>query len=321
MAEPTHIHEHHHGAIHNHEGVQAQVTADNARRVAIALCVTIVLMVVEVAGGILSGSLALLADAGHMLADAFSLGLAFVAFRLSSRPADVRRSFGYHRFQVLAAFVNGALLLAIVGWVVFEAGARLFKPAPISGGLMLAVAFAGLAANIIAALVLHGGDRHSLNMRAAFLHVMGDLLGSVGAILAAGIILLTGWLAADAVISIVISGLVLVSAWRVLQSSGHILMEGTPLHLNMDDIRRALLEDIPGVEDIHHVHLWSLTEKKVMATLHARLAEGVSPVQTLRDMNALLARRFGIDHATIQIESGFCADHAAAGGTETCDKC
>lgn len=327
MAEPTLDHDHHHDHDHDHEhhhgheASHAEVTADNARRVAIAMGITGVLMLVEVAGGIMTGSLALIADAGHMLADSFSLGLAFAAFRLSARPADIRRSFGYHRFQVLAAFVNGAVLLAIVAWVLFEAATRLFNPEPIKGGLMLVVAFIGLLANVAAAFVLHGGDRHSLNMRAALLHVLGDLLGSVGAMIAAGIILATGWMAADPIISIVISGLVLVSAWRVLRLSGHILMEGTPHHLDVDEIRQALLGGIAAVEDIHHVHLWSLTEKKAVLTLHARLAEGADSSKALHAMNDLLAHRFGIHHATIQIETSACTDGLGPNISEVCDKC
>ena len=311
--DPGHGHSDHGHSDHGH----GEVTTDNARRVAIAMGITAILMLAEVVGGFLAGSLALVADAGHMLADTFSLGLAFAAFRLSRRPPDLQRSFGYQRFQVLAAFVNGALLLVIVGWVIFEAVTRFFQPEPIKGALMLGVAFAGLLANIAAALVLYGGDRHSLNMRSALLHVIGDLLGSVGAMVAAAIILLTGWTAADPIISIVISGLILVSAWRVLRQSGHILMEGTPVGINIEEIRRALLAEVPAVADVHHVHLWSLTEKKAMLTLHARLAEGADSSKALHDMNALLANRFGITHTTIQIETNVCTD--SFGSFEACD--
>lgn len=305
MTEHAHD-DHSDGHAHNHEAV----TADNARRVMWAMLLTGGLMIVELVGGLLAGSLALIADAGHMLADTFALGLAFAAFRLSRRPADAARSFGYHRFQVLAAFVNGGALLAIVGWIIFEAVKRLIHPEPVAGGLMMGVAFVGLAANILGALILHGGDRNSLNMRSAWLHVMSDLLGSAGAIAAAGIILATGWYAADPIISIIISLLILRGAWRVLKESGHILMEGAPGHLDAGDIRNALMASVAGVEDVHHVHLWSLTEVQPMVTLHAKVADPANSNAILRAINTELKRRFGITHATIQIESGDCADHA-----------
>lgn len=300
----------HDDASHTHDHDHEAVTADNARRVMWAMTLTGALMIVEAAGGFLAGSLALIADAGHMLADTFALGLAFAAFRLSGRPADAVRSFGYHRFQVLAAFVNGAVLVAIVGWIIFEAVKRLVAPEPVAGGLMLGVAIAGLVANILGALILHGGDRNSLNMRGAWLHVMSDLLGSVGAMAAAGIILVTGWYAADPVISVIIALLILRGAWRVLKESGHILMEGAPGHLDADEIRKVLVAYVPGVEDVHHVHLWSLTERQPMVTLHAKVADGANSNAILCAINAELKRRFGISHATIQIESGDCVDQA-----------
>jgi cobalt-zinc-cadmium efflux system protein len=313
-----HGHDHHHGHAHHDHGGGI---ADNTRRLAIAFGLTCILMVVEVAGGIISGSLALLADAGHMLTDAFSLGLAWAAFHISERPADLRRTYGYHRFQVLAAFINGAMLLAIVGWIIFEGVMRLISPEPVQGEMMLGVAALGLLANIAAAYVLHGGDQHSLNMRSALLHVIGDLLGSVGAMLAAAVIMATGFYAADPIISIVISVLIVVSAWRVLRSSAHILMEGSPAHLDGDLIRTALLENVAGIEDIHHLHIWSLSERKNVVTLHARVKMVADQSQILQDINALLTRHFGISHVTTQIETGPCADAREAANMKARDNC
>ena len=196
---------------------QSRDPARNERRVLAALCLTGVFMLVEAAGGLLSGSLALLADAGHMLTDTAALALAWVAFRTSRRPADPRRSYGYHRLQVIAAFVNGAALAAIVAWIAFEAIGRLLEPRPIDGPLMLAVAAVGLLVNISAFLILHGADRDNLNVRGAILHVVGDLLGSVATLAAAGVILATGWTPIDPMLSLLVAVLILRSAWALVR--------------------------------------------------------------------------------------------------------
>jgi len=200
----------------------------NIKRVQIALALTGTFMLVEVAGGILSGSLALLADAGHMLTDTMALALSAIAFRVSSRPADEKRSYGYQRFQILAAFVNGLSLLVIVGWILFEAVQRILSPSMVMGQTMLIVAAAGLVINIIVFFVLHGGDQENLNMRGAALHVLGDLLGSVAAITAALVILYTGWMPIDPILSIGVALLIFRSAWHLVKRSGHILLEGAP---------------------------------------------------------------------------------------------
>ena len=212
---------------------QAQ-TNSNMRRVTIALVLTATFMVVEVIGGIISGSLALLADAGHMLTDTMALALAAVAFHVSKRPADHRLTYGYQRFQILAAFVNGLSLLIIVGWILFEAVNRFLSPSNVIGGTMLIVAAAGLIVNIIAFVVLHGGDRDNLNIRGAALHVAGDLLGSVAAIIAAIVIIYTGWVPIDPILSVAVAMLILRSAWILLKRSSHVLLEGAPEWLNMD---------------------------------------------------------------------------------------
>ena len=201
---------------------------DNMRRVVIALVLTGAFMIVEVIGGILSGSLALLADAGHMLTDTMALALAAVAFQVCKRPADAKLTYGYHRFQILAAFVNGLSLIFIVGWILFEAVDRFLDPTEVLGETMLVVAAAGLVVNLIAFAVLHGGDRENLNIRGAAIHVAGDLLGSVAAIAAALVIIYTGWTPIDPILSVAVAMLILRSAWVLVKRSSHVLLEGAP---------------------------------------------------------------------------------------------
>ncbi len=278
-------------------------------RVVIALCLTGSFMVVEVIGGILSGSLALLADAGHMFTDTMALALAALAFHVSKRPADVRRSYGYQRFQILAAFVNGLSLLLIVGWILFEALRRLLVPEPVMGGMMLLVAVAGLVVNISAFAILHTGDRDNLNIRGAALHVAGDLLGSVAAIVAAIIIIYTGWMPIDPILSVAVAFLILRSAWSLIRRSAHILLEGAPEWFDQDAMQANVVQHVGGVTAIHHVHVWGLTPQRLMLTMHVILDPNNSdPACTIRDVKALLRRDYGISHSTIEIEYGECAD-------------
>jgi cobalt-zinc-cadmium efflux system protein len=282
----------------------------NMRRVIIALVLTGAFMIVEVIGGILSGSLALLADAGHMLTDTMALALAAVAFHVSRRPADSRRTFGYQRFQILAAFVNGLSLLIIVGWIFVEAVRRFISPHDVMGQTMLIVASAGLVVNVIAFIVLHGGDRENLNIRAAALHVAGDMLGSVAAIVAAIIIIYTGWLAVDPLLSIAVAFLILKSAWALVRQSGHVLLEGAPDWLDREEMQARIVERVPAVADIHHVHVWGLTPQDLMLTMHLRLdAPTVNHTSIVRDVKAVLREFYGIDHSTIEVEVDDCADH------------
>lgn len=280
----------------------------NERKLFWAMCLTAAFMVAEVAGGLVAGSLALLADAGHMLTDAAALAFAWVAARLSRRPADRKRSYGYHRFQVLAAFVNGIVLLGIVLWIGFEAVRRLHAPVEVLGGLMLAVAAGGLAVNLVVLRILHGSERPSLNVRGAALHVLGDLLGSVAAITAAVVILWTGWMPIDPLLSVVVALLILRSAWHLVRQSGHILLEGTPGHLDLAQVRSALIDSVPEVDDVHHMHAWSLTDERPLVTLHAHITDGADQQSALHRIKRLLHERFGVDHATVQIERGRCAD-------------
>jgi cobalt-zinc-cadmium efflux system protein len=278
-------------------------------RIRIALALTGTFMLVEVVGGILSGSLALLADAGHMLTDTMALALSAAAFSMSARPADHKRSYGYQRFQILAAFVNGLSLLLIVGWILFEAVQRLLQPSPVLGQTMLLVASAGLVVNIVVFLVLHRGDQENLNMRGAALHVLGDLLGSIAAIVAALIILSTGWMPIDPLLSVVVAGLIFRSAWHLVKRSAHVLLEGAPEWLDMDDIKSKIVAANPEVKEIHHVHVWGLTPQHPMLTMHVALNE-LQPNTTaiVRRIKELLSREYGIRHSTIEVECDDCAD-------------
>lgn len=281
----------------------------NMRRVILALILTACFMVVEVIGGILSGSLALLADAGHMLTDTMALGLAAVAFHVSKRPADRRLTFGYHRFQILAAFVNGLSLLLIVGWILFEAVQRFISPAEVLGQTMLVVAVAGLVVNIAAFLILHGADRDNLNISAAVIHVAGDLLGSVAAIVAALVIIKTSWMMIDPILSVAVAMLILKSAWVLVKRSAHVLLEGAPEWLDVEDMQRKIIEELPGVGGIHHVHVWGLTPQNLMLTMHVCLeAEAANPTDTIRRVKNFLRRDYGIDHCTIELEVDECSD-------------
>lgn len=308
----THSH-HGHGHHHGHHGNHGSA---NERRVFWAMILTVTFVGAEVAGGLLSGSLALLADAGHMLTDAASLALAWLGFRLARRPADPERSYGYHRFEVLAAFVNGIALFAIAGWIVFEAATRLADPVPVLGATMLGFAALGLVVNLGAFVILIGGDRANLNIWGAALHVMGDLLGSVAAIGAALVILATGWTPIDPILSVLVALLILRSAWFIIRNSAHILLEGSPEDIDLDELRTAMPAAVPGVEEVHHVHAWSLTQEKPLVTLHARVRPDADHMAVLTGIKSYLHDRFAITHMTVQIEYGGCVDTKEDGGQE-----
>jgi cobalt-zinc-cadmium efflux system protein len=275
---------------------------------AVAAALTGVFLIAEVVGGILSGSLALLADAGHMVSDFASLVLAWLGFRIATRPADLTRTYGFRRFAVLAAFVNGLSLFGIGVWILIEAAFRLFEPSSVLAGPMLWIAIAGLVVNIIAFFVLHGGDRENLNMRGAIAHVIGDLLGSVAAIIASVIILTTGWTAADPILSALIALILFKSAWGLVKDSGHVLLEGAPASIDVTAITQDLSEHVEGVLDVHHAHAWSLDGRKALMTMHARIAEDASGPDVVSRIKARLMRKHGVDHATIEIERETCLD-------------
>ncbi len=300
----TQHHEHEYGNAHVHEADEG-----NLKRVMVALVLTGSFMIVEVIGGIVSGSLALLADAGHMLTDTMALGLAAMAFRVSKRPPDGKRTFGYQRFQILAAFVNGLSLLAIVGWILFESVQRFINPVDVQGKTMLVVAVAGLLVNIVSFAVLHAGDQDNLNIRGAALHVLGDLLGSVAAIVAALVIIYTGWFKIDPILSVVVAALILRSAWALVLRSAHILLEGAPEWLDVAAMQDRVVAGVSGVDEIHHVHLWGLTPQQLILTMHLSLSGGVETQSTvIRDVKAFLQQEYGIGHATIEVDIDGCAD-------------
>jgi cobalt-zinc-cadmium efflux system protein len=280
----------------------------NERRMLIAAFLTGGFMLAEVVGGLISGSLALLADAAHMLTDFAALALAWLAFRFSRWPADRQRTYGFDRLQVLVAYSSGLSLFVIAGFIFYEAIERLNEPVAVLGGTMLTVAIAGLVVNIIVFAILHSGDRDNLNIRAASVHVIGDLLGSIGAIVAAVLIMTMGWPAADPLISIVVAVLVLYSASKVVRDSAHILIEGAPVGILPADIEADLKANIAEIDDVHHVHAWSITQERPMVTLHARLCDDGNAVAAIHAIKTRLRERFGIAHATVEIELVHCAD-------------
>lgn len=296
MADDHSAHAHTHGA--------------NEQRIIWAAVLTGGFMFVEAAGGWFSGSLALLADAGHMVTDFASLTLAWYGFRLARRPADWKRSYGYDRFSVLIAFVNGIALFVIAAWVIYEAWQRLNEHPVVLAGPMFWVALAGLAANIVSFWVLQGGDRKNLNVRAAALHVLGDLLGSVAALIAAIVIMTTGWTPIDPILSVLVAVIILRSAWQVVRESSHILLEGTPSGLNARDVTDDLLATFPAIADVHHVHIWSITQERPMLTMHMRVRDNNPPERIVAEVKRRLAERFHIAHATIEVEFDGCAEDA-----------
>jgi cobalt-zinc-cadmium efflux system protein len=280
---------------------------DRTRRLAIALAITTAFLLVEVIGGLLTNSLALLADAGHMATDVAALALALFAIWLARRPATAERSFGYLRAEILAALVNGASLVAISIYIFWEAFQRIDEPPEVDSGPMLAVAIAGLCANVVSAWVLSrgGGLRHDLNTRGAFLHVVGDLLGSAAAIVAAIIMLTTGWYLADPLLSAGIGLLILWSSWKLLRESADVLLEATPAGIDADEVRTAMIA-VDGVEGVHDLHIWTVTSGLIALSSHVDVTGARDWHAVLLDLSALLRERFGIAHVTLQPEqAGF----------------
>lgn len=296
-------HDHHSHSCHAH-------SHDAENRVGWAFALTAGFMVIEAAGGWLSGSLALLADATHMLTDAMALALTWGAFRLGRRAADQQRSYGYRRFEVLAALGNGLTVIILAAAIAWAAIGRLQQPTEIMGLPMFVVAMLGLLVNLLVLRTLHQGHDHgNLNLKGATLHVLGDLLGSAAAVVAAIVILWTGWAPIDSILSIVVAGLILVSAWQLLRTATHILLEGTPEGFDAEAVR-ASLEDLPGVAGVHHIHAWSLTSGQPLVTLHVSMAADAAPETLLAEIKATLAHRFALAHSVVQLERGDCPDDA-----------
>jgi|SRR5579883_3277370 len=299
-----HVHGHSHGHGHGHGGHGHSHAggdgAGHAGGLRLALVLTVVFLVVEIVGGVLANSLALLADAGHMFTDVAALSLSLFVAWFSRQPETPRRTYGYLRWEILAAFLNGATLLLISGWIISEALLRLRHPEPVASGLMLVVAAASVGTNLASAYALHGGSRESLNVRGAYIHVLGDLLGSVGTVIAALLVRYTGWLAADPVASIVMTVLIMRGAWRLVRESVDILLESTPAHISAGAVR-AQLTAIPGIESVHDLHVWTVTSGVIAMSAHAIVREPERHQHVLEHMHDAM-RLFGIDHVTIQLE-------------------
>ena len=284
----------------------SSITA-NQRRLLIALAITGLMTVVELVGGVLSNSLALLGDAGHMFTDTLALGLSLFALTLARRPASQNRTYGFHRAEVLAALTNGAILILISVYIFYEAYQRFVEPPEVRGGLMLTVAAIGLVANLVGILVLRSASRDNLNVRGAFLHMWGDTVSSIGVIAAGIIILLTGWTTADPIISIVIGLLILRGAVALVWESSDILLEAVPKHLDVVRISNAVSR-IKGVRDIHDVHLWTITSGMYALSCHVLIEDQMvsNSTQIVGEINQTLSREFGIGHSTLQLECEEC---------------
>lgn len=279
----------------------------NQRRLTAALAITAVMTLVELAGGFLANSLALLGDAGHMFTDTMALGLAIAAVSLARRPASQTRTYGFYRAEVLAALTNGAILLAVCGLIFYRAYQRFVEPAEVRGGLMLGVAAMGLAANLAGILILRSASRENLNVKGAFLHMWGDTVSSLGVILAGVIILATGWTIVDPIISIFIGLIILRGAVGLVMESSDILLEAVPRHLDVARISGALRE-IQGVKDVHDMHLWTITSGIYALSCHLLIEDLMvsESGRIVEEVNRVLDRRFGIGHSTLQVECEEC---------------
>ncbi|MEK4030463.1 cation diffusion facilitator family transporter [Pseudobacillus sp. FSL P4-0506] len=296
----SHSHGHNHGHSHGHGHHHHSTNNKQALKLSFMLIATY--MVVEVVGGILTNSLALLSDAGHMLSDAAALGLSYLALKFGEKEATLSKTFGYKRFEILAAFINGLTLLAISVYIFIEAYKRIMTPPEIMSIGMLIVSVIGLLVNIGAAYILMRGDKdENLNVRSAFLHVLGDLLGSVGAIAAALMIMFFGWNLADPIASVIVAILIIISGIRVTKDSFHILMEGAPENINVLQVREALLS-LPGVNDVHDLHVWAITSDFPALSCHVVTSPDIEGQPLLKEIQKKLHDDFHIEHTTIQID-------------------
>ena len=288
-------------AAHNHTHTNRR-SGESSRRLSLVLFLTALYMIAEVLGGWWTGSLALLADAGHMFTDVAALVLALIAVWFGSRPATSRKTFGYYRLEIIAALVNGVALVVISLFIFYGAYERWLSPPVIRSGPMIVVAFGGLVVNLACAWILHARHEVDLNLRGAWMHVMGDALGSVAAILAGVCMSLFGWYAADAAFSIVISLLIIWASVRLIKESTNVLLEGTPAHINLAAVENAIL-DTKGVSDVHDLHVWTITSGREALSAHVIHVDSISQPDLLRELRTKLHDRFGVDHLTIQMET------------------
>lgn len=298
---------HHHEQGHSHDHGVA-ITQDNKFRVFIAMLLTFGFMLAELIGGLISGSLALLADAGHMLSDGMALLLSWIAFKISDKKANTSHSFGWHRFQILAAFVNGITLIVIAAWIIIEAIQRFLTPSEVLSTPMVVIATLGLMVNLVVFRILSGGNQENLNLKSAMIHVLGDILGSIAAILAAVLIMLFEWHIADPILSVLVAFLIVRSGIDVVKKSAHILIEGSPSEFDPKAIKAKIMNQIPCISDVHHIHAWCLTNDYHLLTLHVAVKEFNAEEDVLRLVKNVLEKQFGFQHSTIQIEYLNCPD-------------
>jgi cobalt-zinc-cadmium efflux system protein len=287
------------GAAHVHKHGPA---SDSRRRLSVVLVLTAIYMVAEVLGGWWTGSLALLADAGHMLTDVAALALALIAAWFGARPATSKKTFGYHRLEILAALVNGVALVVIALLIFYEAYQRWSSPPVVRGSIVMLVAAGGLIINLICAWILHARHEVDLNIRGAWLHVISDALGSVGAIAAGAVMSLYGWYTADPLFSALIAVLIIWSSWRLIREATNVLLEGTPAHINLAAVEEAIMRT-EGVADVHDLHVWTITSGREALSAHVIHAYSISQPELLKELRAKLHDRFGVDHLTIQMET------------------
>ncbi|HEV7373890.1 MAG TPA: cation diffusion facilitator family transporter [Pyrinomonadaceae bacterium] len=288
-------------ALHSHSHSHGRA-ARSRRSLSIVLGLTAVYMLAEAVGGWMTGSLALLADAGHMLTDVAALALALIAVWFGSRPATSSKTFGYYRLEILAALINGVALVLISFLIFYEAYKRWAHPPQVKSGLMILIATGGLIINLICAWLLHGDHKDDLNMRGARLHIIGDALGSVGAIAAGALMWLYGWYAADPLFSSLIGLLIVWSSWHLIRESTNVLLEGTPAHINLAAVEDAILHT-DGVTNVHDLHIWTITSGREALSAHVIHVETISQAELLKELRAKLQDRFGVDHLTIQMET------------------
>jgi len=271
-------------------------------RLRLVLAITLTFLMIEVVGGIITNSLALLADAGHLFTDVAGIGLALFAIRIAARPADDERTFGMYRIEILAAVVNAILLFAVSAFILYEAWRRFLDPPEVEGGLMLVVATAGLIANAVSLWLLHDAQRQSLNMRGAYLEVLGDLLGSAAVVVAAGVVALTGSFRADPIASAFVGLLIIPRTWKLLREAVDVLLEGTPKDVDLADVRRHILE-VDGVLDVHDLHAWTITSGLNVVSAHVVVAAETDPARVLDELSTCLSEDFDIEHSTFQLET------------------
>ena len=300
-------HSHDHGSHGHDHGHHLRAGEEGRRDLLIALSITLLMMVAEIIGGLLSNSLALLSDAGHMLTDNLALVLSFFAMKFAAMPATDRRTFGFYRLEILAALLNGVVLVVISLSIIYQAYQRMIHPQPVEGGLMLVIAIIGLIANMAGALFLHKHSSSSLNIRGAYLHIIGDALSSVGVVIGGVIIMYTGWFLIDPLLSLLISLVIIYGSWSLVKESVNILLESVPGHITIEDLAAAMAT-VKGVREAYHIHVWTITSGVYACSAHIliddQLVSGSSDI--VADIQGMLSRKFNILHSTLQLECNRC---------------